>query len=162
MMTPCQLSTFSEFICGAFHFQGHIDQKISKCMKNNKRSQKGLKLYDVALNHAFWTHKISGVQISSKKWNPFVRDEFPYETLILRKRLFRVSVWKPDTSKEIARFVDEVHPVFVVTLSTFLNMLCGWNDYTMPTLILFRVHLKCFSISGSFSSNIELRAKRMN
>ena len=34
---------------------------------------------DVALNGAFWTHKKSGVQISSKIWNPFVTDEFPYE-----------------------------------------------------------------------------------
>ena len=42
---------------------------------------------DVALNGSFWTHKKSGVQISSKKWNPFVTDEFSTETLILRKRL---------------------------------------------------------------------------
>ena len=87
MMTPCQLSTFSEFICSAFPFQGLIAQKISKCMKNNKWSQKLLKIDDVALNGAFWTHKNYGVQISSKKWNPFVTDKFPYETLILRKRL---------------------------------------------------------------------------
>ena len=56
-------------------------------MKNNKWSQKGLRIDDVALNGAFWTQKNYGVQISSKKWNPFVTDEFPYETLILRKRL---------------------------------------------------------------------------
>ena len=31
----------------------------------------------------------------------------------------RVSVWNPDTSKEIVHFVHEVHPVFAVTLSTF-------------------------------------------
>ena len=48
-------------------------------MKNNKWSQKGLKNDDVALNGAFWTHKKSGVQISLKKGNPFVRDEFPDE-----------------------------------------------------------------------------------
>ena len=58
-----------------------------KCMKNNKWSQKALKIDDVAFNGAFWTHKKSGVQISVKKSNPFVTDEFPYETLILRKRL---------------------------------------------------------------------------
>ena len=58
----------------------------------------------------------------------------------------RVSGWNPDTLKEIVRFVHEVHPVFAVTLSTFLHMLCGWNDDTMPTFNLFRVHLKCFSI----------------
>ena len=59
----------------------------SKCMKNNKWSQKGLKIDDVALNGAFWAQKNYGVQISSKKWNPFVTGEFPYETMILRKRL---------------------------------------------------------------------------
>ena len=64
----------------------------------------------------------------------------------------RVSVWNPDTSNEIVRFVHEVHPVFAVSLSTFLHMLCGWNDDTMPTWNLFRVYLKCFPISGSYSS----------
>ena len=63
----------------------------------------------------------------------------------------RVSVWNPGTSKEIVRFVHEVHPVFAVNLSTFLHMLCGSNDDTMPTFNLFRVHFKCFSISGSYS-----------
>ena len=107
-------------------------------MKNNKWSQKGLKNDDVALNGAFWTHKTSGVQISLKKWNPFVTNEFPYEN--------------PHTSKEIVWFVHEVHPVFAVTLSTFLHMLCGWNDDAMPTWKLFRVHFKCFSISWSYCS----------
>ena len=64
----------------------------------------------------------------------------------------RVSIWNPDTSKEIVHFVHEVHPVFAVTLSTFSHMLCGWNDDTMPTWNLFRVHFKCFSISWSYSS----------
>ena len=53
----------------------------------------------------------------------------------------RVTGWNPDTLKEIARFVDEVHPVFAVTVSTFLHMLCGWNDDTMKSFNLFRVHL---------------------
>ena len=56
-------------------------------MRNNKWSQKGMKIDDVTLNGAFWTQKKSGVLISLKKWNPFVTHEFPYETLILRKRL---------------------------------------------------------------------------
>ena len=38
----------------------------------------------------------------------------------------QVSVWNPDTSKEIVRFVHEVHPVFAVSLCTFSHMLCGW------------------------------------
>ena len=87
MMIQCQFSTSLEFIWSAFQFQGHIAKKISKCMKNTKWSQKGLKIDDVALNGAFWAQKNYGVQISSKKWNPFLTDEFPYETLILRKRL---------------------------------------------------------------------------
>ena len=62
-----------------------------------------------------------------------------------------VFVRNPHTSKEIVHFVHEVLPVFAVTLSTFLHMLCGWNYDTMPTFNLFRVHLKCFSIWGSFS-----------
>ena len=70
----------------------------------------------------------------------------------------RVSVWNPDTSKEIVRFVHEVHPVFAVTLSSFLHMLCGWNYDTMPTFNLFRVHLKWFSISGSYSSKYSVNA----
>ena len=70
-----------------FNFRVLYLKIFSKCMKNNKWSQRGLKIDDVALNGAFWTQKNYGVQISSRKWNPFVTDEFPYETLILRKRL---------------------------------------------------------------------------
>ena len=73
-------------------------------MKNNKWSQKGLENDDVALNGAFWTQNNYGFKISSKKM----------KSLCNR----RVSVWNPDTSKEIVRFVHEVHPVFAVTLST--------------------------------------------
>ena len=46
----------------------------------------------------------------------------------------------PDTPKEIIQFVHEVRPVFAVTLSTLLHMLCGWNDDTMPSSNIFRVH----------------------
>ena len=72
-----------------------------------------------------------------------------------------VSVWNPDTSKEIVRFVHEVHPVFAVTLWTFLHMLYGWNDDTMPTFNLFTVHLKCFWILGSYSSKWLVNAWRI-
>ena len=44
-----------------------------------------------------------------------------------------------DTPKEIVQFVHEVRPVFAVTLSTLLHMLCGWNDDTMPSVDIFRV-----------------------
>ena len=102
-------------------------------MKNNKWSQKGLKNDDVALNGAYWTQK------SLEKWSTGLCNR-------------RVSVWNPNTLKEIVRFVHEVHPVFAVTLSTLLHMLSGWSDDTMPTFNLLRVHLKCFSIFGSYSS----------
>ena len=44
-------------------------------------------------------------------FNLFSVDEFSSET--------------PHTSKEMVQFVHEVHPVFAVTLSTFVHMLCG-------------------------------------
>ena len=91
-------------ICSAFQFHGHLAQKISKCMKNSKWSQKGLKTDHVDSNGAYWTHKKSGVEISFKKMK-----------CLCNRRVF---VWNPDTSKEIVNFVHEVYPVFAVTLST--------------------------------------------
>ena len=88
-----------------FNFRVLLLKIISKCMKNNKWSQKGLKNNDVALNGAFRTHTKSGVQLSFKKM----------KSLCNRW----VSVWNPDTSKEIVHFVHEVYPVFPITLSTF-------------------------------------------
>ena len=57
--------------------------------ENNKWSQKGLKIDDVALNGAFWAQKNYGFKISSKKMKS------------LCKR--RVSGWDPDTLKELVR-----------------------------------------------------------
>ena len=71
--------------------------------------------------------KKSEVVISLKKWSAGVTDEFSSET-------------GPDTSKEIVQFVHEVRPVFAVTLSTLLHMLCGWNDDTMPSFNIFIIH----------------------
>ena len=51
-----------------------------------------------------------------------------------------VLVRNPDTPKEIVQFVHEVRPVFAVTLSTLLHILCVWNDDTMPSFNIFRVH----------------------
>ena len=137
MMTPCQLSTFSEFICSAFQFQGLIARKISKCMKNNKWSQKGLK-------SMMWLWMVHFEHRKTRSSNKFKK----MKSLCNRWIFIRNS----DTSREIVRVVHEVHPVFAVTLSTFLHMLCGWNDDIMPTFNLFRVRLKCFSILGSYSS----------
>src|ERR1043165_7712290 len=57
----------------------------------------------------------------------------------------RVFVWNPCTLKEMVQFVHEVHPVFVVILSTFAHMLCGSNDDTMPSFNLFRVQVVALS-----------------
>ena len=64
-----------------------------------------------------------------------------------------VSGWNPDTLKEIVRFVHEVHPVFAVTLSTFLHMLCGWNDDTMPTFNLTEFICSAFQFHGLIAQN---------
>ena len=53
-----------------------------------------------------------------------------------------VFVRNPDTSKEIVHFVHEVHPVFAVTLSTFLHMLWGLNDEDFPWLRHKGTHTK--------------------
>ena len=136
MMISCQLSTSSEFIWSAFQFQGHLAQKISKCMKNNKWSQKGLKIDGFE-----WC-----ILNTEKLWSS---NNFKKMKCLCNRR---VSIWNPDTSKEIVCFVHEMHLVFAVTLFTLLHMLCGSNDDTMPTFNLFIVHLKCFSIFGSYSS----------
>ena len=70
-----------------FNFSVLLLKIISKCMKNNKWSKKGLKIVDVALNGAFWTQKNYGVQISSKKMKSLCKRQVSHETLILRKRL---------------------------------------------------------------------------
>ena len=85
-----------------------------------------LEIDDVALNDAYWTHKKSGVQIS------LMDVEVPLNRWVL--------VRNPDTPKEIVQFVHEVRPVFAVTLSTLSHMLCGWNDDTMPSFNIFRIH----------------------
>ena len=66
------LEAFQSSFQVLFNFMVLLLKIISKCMKNNKWSQKGLKIDDVALNGAFWTQKNYGVQISLKKWNPCV------------------------------------------------------------------------------------------
>ena len=68
MMIPCQVSTFSEFICSAFQYQGHLAQKKSlNAWKIANEVRKGLKFEDVALNGAYWMHKKPWVEISLKK-----------------------------------------------------------------------------------------------
>ena len=85
-----------------------------------------LEIDDVALNAAYWTQKKSGVQISLKTL------KCPCNRWVL--------VRNPDTPKAIVQFVHEVRLVFAVTLSTLSHMLCGWNDDTMPSLNISRIH----------------------
>jgi hypothetical protein len=54
IMIPCQVSTFSEFICSAFQFQGHLAQNKSlNALKIANEIWKGLKMDDVPLNDAY-------------------------------------------------------------------------------------------------------------
>jgi hypothetical protein len=65
IMVPCQVSTFSEFICTSFQFQGHLAQNKSlNAWKISNEVRKGLKIHDVPLNGAYWTHKKAGVKMS--------------------------------------------------------------------------------------------------
>ena len=149
------LSTFLHMLCGwnddimptfnlfrvhlkCFPISGSYSSKYSvNAWKITNEVRKHWKLM-MCLWMVHFDHRKTMFQIISKKLKPLCNRQ--------------VSVWNPDTSKEIVRFVHEVYPVFVVTLSTFSHMLCGRNDDTMPTWNLFRVHFKCFSISWSYSS----------
>ncbi len=79
--------TFQSSFLVVFNFRVILQKKSVNALKNTKWSQKGLKFDDVPFNGAYWTHKKSGVEISLKKWNTFVPDDFSSETIILRKRL---------------------------------------------------------------------------
>ena len=111
---------------------------MSKRIENSKLCQKGFKVDDVDLNCASEHEKVWSWTKLLKYWIAGVTDEFSSETQILWKRL--------------STFVYEVHTVFFVTLSTFLHMLCGWNDDTLPSFDLFRVHFEWFWLSWWFSS----------
>ena len=74
--------------------------------------------------------KKSWVEISLENWNVFVTDEF---------------VWNPCTLKEMVQFVHDVYPVFAVIVSTFVHMLCGSIDDTMPSFNLFCVQVVVLS-----------------
>ena len=118
--------------CSAFQFQGHLaENKSLNALKITNEVRKGWNYQYVALNVAWWMQKKSWVEISLEKWNVFVTDEFSFETLC--------------TLKEMVPFVHEVHPIFVVILSTFAHMLYGSNDDTMPSFNLFWVQVVVLS-----------------
>ena len=84
MMIPCQVSTFSEFICSAFQFQGHLAQNKSvNALKIANYVRKGWKLmtwiWIVHLN----AKKVRSCTKLLKYWSAQVTDEFSSEILIL-------------------------------------------------------------------------------
>ena len=88
IMIACQVSSFSEFFCSVFQFQGHLAQnKAVNAWKIENEGRKGWKLMTwLWMLHAgckrFWScNKLL------KFWIAGVTDEFSSETLILRKRL---------------------------------------------------------------------------
>ena len=88
MMIPCQLSIFSEFICRAFQFQGHLAQNKSvNAWKIANYVRKGWKLmmwiWIVHLN----AKKVRSCTKLLKYWKAGVIDEFSSKTLILPTRL---------------------------------------------------------------------------
>ena len=88
MMIPFQVSSFSEFICRAFQFQGHLAQNKSiNAWKVANYVGKGWKLMTW-----FWMVHLNAKKVESynkllKFWIASVTNVFLYETLILRKRL---------------------------------------------------------------------------
>ena len=86
------------------------------------------------LNGAFWTQKNYGVQISSRKWNPFVTDEFPCETLILRMRL---SVLCTSCTKQTIFFeVWGLHTETHLLQRDFIFL----NLFELHTFSVFKMH----------------------
>ena len=88
MMIPCQVSTFSEFICRAFQFQGHLAQNKSvNALKVANYVTKGWKLMMwLWMVHAE-CKKGQSCNKLLKFWIAGVTDEFSSETMILQNRL---------------------------------------------------------------------------
>ena len=88
MMIPCQVSTFSEFLCRAFQLQGHLAQNKSvNELKIVNYVTKGWKLMTwLWMVHAE-RKNVRSCNKLLKFWIAGVTDEFSSETLILRKRL---------------------------------------------------------------------------
>ena len=127
MMIPCQVSTFSNFSCSAFQFQGHLAQNKSlNAWKIANEVKKGW-------NYSMWLWM---VHIEWKKvlsWNKFRKIKFLWNRWVY--------VWNPRTLKQMVQFIHEVHLVFAIILSTFTHMLCGSNADTMPSFNLLWVKL---------------------
>ena len=97
MMIPCQVSTFFEFSCSAFQFQGHLAQNKSlNAWKIANEVRKGW-------NFSMW---LECCILDAKKvlsWNKLRKMKCLCNRWVL--------VWNPCTLKEMVQFVHEVHPV---------------------------------------------------
>ena len=80
-MIPCQVSTFSDFICSDFQIQCHLAQNKSRnAWKIANKVRKGLKSDDVALNGTYWMQKMSWVKIYLKN-----AEKIFYKTVIAQR-----------------------------------------------------------------------------
>ena len=113
--------------CSPCQFQGHLAEnkslnawKIPNEVRKGWNSVCGFECCILDATKVLSWHKLRKMKCLCNRW---------------------VFVWNPCTLKEMVQFVHEVHPVFVVTLSTLAHKLCGSNDDTMPSFNLFWVHL---------------------
>ena len=112
-------------------------------MKNSKWSQKGW-------NFSMWLWM---VHVGCKKvlsWNKFRKMKY-----LWNRWLF---VWNPRTLKEMVQFVHEVHPVFVIILSTFAHMLCGQMMIPCQVLTFSEFSCSAFQLQGNIAQNKSLNA----
>ena len=100
MMIPCQLSSQRSFVV-VFNFMVIISKILVNAWKRTNEVRKGWKLL-------MWLWMVHFEHTKSL--------EFKIMKSLCNRWVF---VPNPDTSKEIVRFVHEVHPLFAVTLSTF-------------------------------------------
>ena len=115
--------------CSPFQFQGHLaENKSLNAWKIANEVRKGW-------NFSMWL------------WMLHVGCQKSLNMLRKMKCLWNrwVFVWNPCTLKVMVQFVQEVHQVFSVILSTFADMLCGSNDDTMPSFNLFWVQVVALS-----------------
>ena len=96
---------FSEFICSAFQFQGHLAQ--NKLLNAWKLANEVRKCW--ILGSGFkWC-----ILNAQKVWG---KNKFKKMKCLCNNWVF---VWNPHTSKQMVQFVHIVHLVFATTLSTF-------------------------------------------
>ena len=145
MMIPCQLSTFSEFICSAFQFHGHLAQKYEWMPEKDQMKSERVENW--------WCGFARCILNTQRVWSS---NKFKIMKSLCNRWVF---VRNPDTSKEIVQFVHEVHPVFAMNLSTFLHMLCGWNDDIPCQVSTFSEFIcRAFQFQGHLAQNKSVNA----